>query len=88
MVVCASRYYGGWAAPQIYFLGFAGVIKFGNIRIGGLSGIYKSHHYNMGMLVLANTTWICIFTFVDVLVKANLWVLSNASCTGWLIHCT
>lgn len=41
-------YYGGWAAPQIYFLGFAGVIKFGNIRIGGLSGIYKSHHYNMG----------------------------------------
>ncbi|XP_009786406.2 lariat debranching enzyme isoform X2 [Nicotiana sylvestris] len=41
-------YYGGWAAPQIYFLGFAGVIKFGNIRIGGLSGIYKSHDYNRG----------------------------------------
>ncbi|XP_031118995.1 lariat debranching enzyme [Ipomoea triloba] len=41
-------YYGGWAAPQIYFLGFAGVIKFGNIRIGGLSGIYKSHHYHSG----------------------------------------
>ncbi|OIT01968.1 lariat debranching enzyme [Nicotiana attenuata] len=39
-------YYGGWAAPQIYFLGFAGVIKFGNIRIGGLSGIYKSQDYN------------------------------------------
>ncbi|PIA55116.1 hypothetical protein AQUCO_00800093v1 [Aquilegia coerulea] len=41
-------YYGGWAAPNIYFLGFAGVIKFGNIRIGGLSGIYNARHYHLG----------------------------------------
>lgn len=41
-------YYGGWAAPNIYFLGFAGVIKFGNIRIAGLSGIYKSKDYYLG----------------------------------------
>ncbi|KAJ3672858.1 hypothetical protein LUZ60_006232 [Juncus effusus] len=41
-------YYGGWAAPNIYFLGFSGVIKFGNIRIGGLSGIYKPSHYLSG----------------------------------------
>jgi lariat debranching enzyme len=41
-------YYGGWAAPNIYFLGFAGVIKFGNIRIGGLSGIYKARDYHLG----------------------------------------
>lgn len=41
-------YYGGWAAPHIYFLGFAGVVKFGTIRIGGLSGIYKSRDYHLG----------------------------------------
>ncbi|KAL8490316.1 hypothetical protein ACS0TY_026001 [Phlomoides rotata] len=41
-------YYGGWAAPQIYFLGFAGIVKFGNVRIGGLSGIYKQNDYYSG----------------------------------------
>ncbi|KAJ7966310.1 Lariat debranching enzyme [Quillaja saponaria] len=41
-------YYGGWAAPNIYFLGFAGVVKFGNIRIGGLSGIYNARNYKLG----------------------------------------
>lgn len=49
------RYYGGWAAPNIYFLGFAGVVKFGNIRIGGLSGIYNSRNYYLGWLTF---TWL------------------------------
>lgn len=41
-------YYGGWAAPKIFFLGFAGVIKFGSVRIGGLSGIFNERDYYSG----------------------------------------
>ncbi|KAK8319907.1 hypothetical protein V6Z11_A12G000300 [Gossypium hirsutum] len=41
-------YYGGWAAPNIYFLGYAVVVKVGNIRIGGLSGIYNARNYCLG----------------------------------------
>lgn len=41
-------YYGGWAAPNIYFLGFAGAVKFGGLRIAGLSGIYKQQDYLRG----------------------------------------
>lgn len=35
-------------APNIYYLGFAGVINVNGVRIGGLSGIYNEHHYSLG----------------------------------------
>ncbi len=41
-------FHGGWVCPNIYYLGFAGVIKFGGLRIGGLSGIYKDQEYDKG----------------------------------------
>lgn len=40
--------YGGWVAPNIYYLGYASVVQFNGIRIAGLSGIYKAHDYFRG----------------------------------------
>ncbi|KAG2205992.1 hypothetical protein INT47_005310, partial [Mucor saturninus] len=41
-------YHGGWVCDNIYYLGHAGVINFGGLRIGGLSGIAKENHYKRG----------------------------------------
>jgi len=50
-------YHGGWVAPNIYFLGFAGSVilkkqlpdgSIDSIRISGASGIFKKHDYSAG----------------------------------------
>jgi lariat debranching enzyme len=38
-------YYGGYVAPNIYYLGHTGVVNFKGLRIAGGSGIYKVHDY-------------------------------------------
>jgi lariat debranching enzyme len=43
-----SLYYGGYVAPNIYFLGYAGVVWYGGLRIAGISGIYKDSHFSLG----------------------------------------
>ncbi|XP_014260993.1 lariat debranching enzyme A [Cimex lectularius] len=49
----ASKYlqevpYGGWVAPNIYYLGYSGIINIGGIRIAGLSGIYNARDFHKG----------------------------------------
>lgn len=40
--------YGGWVAPNIYYLGYAGVVTVAGIRIAGFSGIYKKYNFMKG----------------------------------------
>lgn len=50
-------YYGGWAAPNIYFLGFAGAVRFGGLRIAGLSGGYALPYLLFELR--CGTCWTC-----------------------------
>ncbi|CCU74399.1 lariat debranching enzyme [Blumeria hordei DH14] len=38
-------FYGGWVAPNIYYMGAANVLRLGGIRIAGMSGIWNENHY-------------------------------------------
>ncbi|EPY53446.1 RNA lariat debranching enzyme Dbr1 [Schizosaccharomyces cryophilus OY26] len=40
--------YGGWIAPNIYYMGRSSVICIGNLRIAGISGIYSEFDYRKG----------------------------------------
>ncbi len=47
-VLFVCRGFGGWVAPNIYYLGHSGVVRYGGLRIAGASGIYKRYNYNKG----------------------------------------
>lgn len=46
--VLRDLYYGGWVAPNIFYLGHSGVITYKGVRIGGVSGIFNKSDYYRG----------------------------------------
>ena len=36
---------GGWVAPNIWYMGYSGIINVNGLRIGGISGIFNDRHY-------------------------------------------
>jgi hypothetical protein len=40
--------FGGWVAHNMYYLGHQSVVQYGGLRIGGISGIYKSWDADKG----------------------------------------
>lgn len=43
-----GSYYGGWLAPNIYYMGAAGCVNVEDITIAAASGIYKQRDYSRG----------------------------------------
>ncbi|EKD12216.1 uncharacterized protein L3040_000315 [Drepanopeziza brunnea f. sp. 'multigermtubi'] len=39
-------FYGGWVAPNIYYMGAASVVRLGGVRIAGMSGIWKGYNFD------------------------------------------
>lgn len=40
--------FGGWVAPNMFYLGSSGIVRFGGLRIAGVSGLYNKRHYDTG----------------------------------------
>ncbi|CAE8611381.1 unnamed protein product [Polarella glacialis] len=43
-----EHYFGGWVAPNIYYLGAAGVVRVGPLRIAAISGTFSPADYFRG----------------------------------------
>lgn len=39
--------FGGWVSPNIYYLGYAGVINYKGLRIGGVSGVHSPRNFHL-----------------------------------------
>ncbi|TYZ67453.1 hypothetical protein PybrP1_011386, partial [[Pythium] brassicae (nom. inval.)] len=44
----SELHYGGWVAPNMFYLGAAGAVSVAGLRVAGLSGIYKAQDYTAG----------------------------------------
>ena len=64
-------YFGGWVAPNIYYLGASGVVQFAGLRIAGVSGIYDNRNHRQGESV-------CVCVCVCVLIRHSQCSIVNS----------
>ncbi|XXQ35269.1 Lariat debranching enzyme C-terminal domain-containing protein [Plasmodiophora brassicae] len=43
-----EMYFGGWVAPRVFYMGHAGCVQYGGLRIAGISGVFDERHYESG----------------------------------------
>lgn len=58
--VLQSLYYGGFLAPNIFFLGFAGCVRYRGLRIAGLSGIFNQSTFLFSIIYSSKALTVCI----------------------------
>ncbi len=61
-------------APNIFYLGNAGVVKYGGLRIAGISGIYKPHDYEKSKIV-----GVVLFLLYSIMLKRSSITYENAA---------
>lgn len=89
--------YGGWVAPNMYYLGYSSVIRYRGLRIGGISGIFKSHdakyhHFeclpydNSSMRSIYHMRELDIYKFLQLANKDNRKVVDVFMSHDWPIN--
>lgn len=84
-------HYGGWVAPNMFYLGAAGVVNVLGLRIAGLSGIYKQQHYTSGRfesLPFDNSTMRSVYHVreLEVFQLSHMQQLDKTPLTAMLSH--
>ena len=77
-----EHYYGGWVAPGIYYMGAAGVLRVGCLRIAGISGSFASGDLVKGLESIYNICWkLILYICVCACVMFNICVCDVHPCT-------
>ena len=73
-------YYGGWVAPNIYYLGSSGVVRYGGLTIAGISGQSVDWWHEKNRHVYTNTKQMYSYTYKTDILIPNRQIHTNTTC--------